>query len=158
MKHDLYEKTMRRLGRMGIKHPTDQIVALAEEIEYYRKKIRDLETYLRKPILNIGGNLERLLQLMTDNPDLPVVPMVDSEVVGGEYGARWMGSWGRATLDRYFRGEERLYFYDENDMEEVLEEAFGCDWMEDATDAAALAMYRTLPWVDCIVVNIDLPE
>lgn len=102
--------------------------------------------------------LAHLLQLMKDNPHLPVVAMVDSEVVGGEYGARWMGSWGRAYIDRYFRGEERLYFYDENDMEDVLEEAFGFDWMEDATDAAALAMYRTLPWVECIVVDIDLPE
>lgn len=102
--------------------------------------------------------LEALLQLMKENPDLPVVPMVDSEVVGGEYGARWMGSWGRAYIDRYWRGEERLYFYDENDTEDVLEETKGWDWMDEATDAEALEVYRGLPWVQCIVVDIGTPE
>ena len=39
---DLYCKTARRLERMGIKDPTAQIVALAEEIEYYRGRVKNL--------------------------------------------------------------------------------------------------------------------
>lgn len=40
---ELYSKTFRRLARVGIKDPTAQILALAEEIERYRAKIYALE-------------------------------------------------------------------------------------------------------------------
>ena len=39
---DLYCRTVRRLERQGVKDPTAQIVALAEEIEYYRGRISSL--------------------------------------------------------------------------------------------------------------------
>ena len=42
----LYEKTTKRLARGGIKDPTNQIIALAEEIEHYRAKIQNLEALL----------------------------------------------------------------------------------------------------------------
>lgn len=45
-KNDLYDKTVKRLARGGIKDPTSQIVALAEEIERYREKIYGLEAVL----------------------------------------------------------------------------------------------------------------
>lgn len=47
MDMDLYEKTVKRLGRVGVKDPTAQIIALAEEIEQYRAKIIGLEALLR---------------------------------------------------------------------------------------------------------------
>ena len=40
---EIYIQTVKRLARMGIKDPTAQIVALAEEIDRYRDKIRRLE-------------------------------------------------------------------------------------------------------------------
>lgn len=39
----IYIQTVKRLARGGIKDPTAQIIALAEEIERYREKIRGLE-------------------------------------------------------------------------------------------------------------------
>ena len=43
---ELYEKTKRRLRRLGAENPADVIVALAEEIEGYRKKIQSMEEYI----------------------------------------------------------------------------------------------------------------
>ena len=43
----IYEKTVQRLARAGVKDPTAQIVFLAEEIERYRSKIRSLEDYIK---------------------------------------------------------------------------------------------------------------
>ena len=40
---DIYTQTVKRLARGGITDPTRQIIALAEEIESYRAKIRHLE-------------------------------------------------------------------------------------------------------------------
>lgn len=39
----LYNRTVRRLARAGIKEPSAQIIALAEEIEHYRARIDWLE-------------------------------------------------------------------------------------------------------------------
>lgn len=41
---EIYTKTVKRLARGGIKDPTAQIIALAEEIDCYRNKIFWLET------------------------------------------------------------------------------------------------------------------
>lgn len=43
---DLYGKTVRRLARCGAHRPSEQIIALAEEIERYRDKIYGLEKQL----------------------------------------------------------------------------------------------------------------
>lgn len=40
---ELYKETKRRLRRIGIENPAEVIVALAEEIDHYRKKIRAME-------------------------------------------------------------------------------------------------------------------
>ena len=45
---EIYEKTVKRLARIGVKDPTAQIVALAEEIEQYRSKIEHLQAYIRE--------------------------------------------------------------------------------------------------------------
>lgn len=39
----LYNQTVKRLARLGAKSQTAQIIALAEEIEYYREKIQRME-------------------------------------------------------------------------------------------------------------------
>lgn len=46
-------------------------------------------------------NLKKLFQLMEENPDLPVIAMVDNDVVA-DYGfARWFASIGRCAAEEY---------------------------------------------------------
>lgn len=67
-------------------------------------------------------NREELFKLMQKNPDLPVVPMVDSEIVADDCGY-WLGSWGSAEVDEYFISEraERVFFKSDGDVFDVLE-------------------------------------
>lgn len=44
--NEIYEKTIKRLARAGVKDPTAQIIYLAEEIEHYRDKIQNLKALL----------------------------------------------------------------------------------------------------------------
>lgn len=60
-KMELYKKTVTRLGRGGIKDPTAQIIALAEEIERYRDKIMNLEAAL----YGLPANSEKQDPLLT---------------------------------------------------------------------------------------------
>ena len=74
---------------------------------------------------------KEFLKLVEENPDLPVVPMVDYEIVGDGYG-RWLGAFGHAYVGEYALYDDRYYddreefkerYYDNND--EDLEERFG---------------------------------
>lgn len=102
--------------------------------------------------------LAQLLDLIKENPHLPVVPMVDREVVADDTWGYWLGSWGIASIERICHGEERYFFYDEHDMEDLVTEKKGWDWYDKATDDEVLEAYRSLPWIKCIVVYIELPE
>ena len=52
----LYEKTAKRMERLGITNPMAQIIYLAAEIEQYREKIHDLEEYIKR--LQSGPTVE----------------------------------------------------------------------------------------------------
>ena len=49
---------------------------------------------MRKEIDIQKEYINGLLELVKQNPDLPILPMVDSEIVGDDGYCRWMGSWG----------------------------------------------------------------
>ena len=68
---------------------------------------------------------EAFLKLIKKNPTLPIVPMVDNEIVGEDYGY-WLGAFGSAEVgeyacwdDRYFtdREEFKERYFDRNDEE-----------------------------------------
>ena len=104
---------------------------------------------------------EQLLQLIKENPDLPVVPMVDYEVCGDYCCTWWMGSWGRSEVTEYYLGEEKVHFRDD-DEEDVLNDLEGCKYghdpqgrnIYDLSDEEWDALYKSIPWTKCIVVYI----
>lgn len=127
-KPDIFSKTYNAVG---------QVPAGAEKEQDYRKE---------------------LFRLIQENPDLPVIPMVDSDVVADDTCCSWAGGWGSARVTRLWLGEERWHEYEPDDLGGAVEEAINdpaCTYpQEELTDEEALAVYNALPWVDCIVVNI----
>ena len=101
-----------------------------------------------------------IIKLIEENPDLPIVPMVDSEVVADD-GGYWLGKWGRCEVTEYYRGREYIHFRDD-DEEDVLNDMVGCKYgydsqgrdIYDLSDAEWDALYKSIPWTKCIVVYI----
>ena len=93
--------------------------------------------------------LDEFIELVRANPDLPVVPMVDGELVADSSFRRWMGSIGSASIERYFVGDDAVYFFDENcrsDVQDCLNDS-RVVWDDDELDdEKALKLYRSLPW------------
>lgn len=108
-------------------------------------------------------NREKLLALLQEHPYLPVIFMVGSEVVAGDDCAYWLGSWGHTEITKYLVGDEKVHFYDEDDQEEICQTLNDRPYSPDYEDAYEraddqnLADYKALPWVEAIVVYIDLP-
>lgn len=50
-----------------------------------------------------------IIKLIEENPELPVVPMVDSDVVADDCGY-WLGKWGRCEITEYYSETMRNCF------------------------------------------------
>lgn len=85
---------------------------------------------------------ETLLKLIKKNPTLPVVPMVDWEVVCDD-GGRWMGSFGHAYVGEYACFRERFY----EDRDEFKE-----DWY-DYHDEALCEKFNYEPFINDVSVE-----
>lgn len=107
---------------------------------------------------NQKEKLEELFRLIKDNTDLPILPMVDSEIVADDGYSRWTASWGNAYVGEYITGNERIWFKDDDDAEEVLNDCVGGIDFYETTDEKVDEEYEKLPWIKAIIVNIDMPE
>lgn len=103
-----------------------------------------------------------LLRLIAENPSLPVVPMVNSEVVADDGYAYWFGSFSNSTVDEYVCVNERFYTRDNQDEIEDYFSNYLCDDYPDMPDEEFYKMIHekveALPWKKAIIVYIDLPE
>ena len=105
--------------------------------------------------------IEEFLQLVKDNPELPIIPMVDQEVVADDNCTWWMGKWGNQKVTSYYMGRDYIHFQDD-DEEDVLADMVGCKYycgpdgrdITDLSDAEWNALYQSIPWTKAIVVFI----
>lgn len=108
-----------------------------------------------------GENLLALLKLMQENPELPVVPMVDGEIPGDDSGY-WLGAWGKARVDEYLltNNHEWMVFKSDDDVFDVLERHLSDEEFEKLpeTEEECRPVYNALPWTKAIIVYIQMPD
>ena len=82
----------------------------------------------------MNQNLKTLIKQINDNPELPIIPMVNGEVCGDDEYAYYIGRWGSSEVGEYTEYDEKVYF-DRDEFEEdyysnnddMLCEEFGYD-------------------------------
>ena len=102
-------------------------------------------------------NKDKLFKLMQEHPELPVIPMVESEVVCDDSYGYWMGSWGDCRIDKFIVTEDRIYFIDA-DKDEILLSLYDWEWVDEVSDEEYEQGYKNINWIDAIIVNINTPE
>lgn len=108
------------------------------------------------------GNRDKLLRLVRENPDLPIVPFVDGEIVCDDFGI-WMGSWGNTRIDEYLIPKnyyDPIMFKSDEDVFYVLEKMLSEEEFDSLpnTEKECMPIYNSLPWIKAIIVNIDSPN
>lgn len=109
-------------------------------------------------------NLDKLFQLIKENPELPIVPMVYSEIVADVCFAFWVGNWGKVEIDKYLITDEHVYLYSLDNEYIILENSDIADKFISRKDYMSMSdkelkqAFENLPWIEAIIVNIDLPE
>ncbi|MDZ5711627.1 hypothetical protein [Jeotgalibacillus haloalkalitolerans] len=108
------------------------------------------------------SNIENLLTLIKENPELEIVPMIATDVCASDDFTSWMGSWGSAKIDEVFHSEERIYFrsIDEEEVEEMFFnqlEVLNPSWSDTYLQEQAEIKAKEVQWEKVITVYIDLP-
>lgn len=103
---------------------------------------------------------KEFIELVKDNPDLPIFAWVDCEVVQGD-SMRWSGQFGNAEVLEYANVEP--YGYNDtpivfkNDTEDYLQHLIDND-LENKTEEELETEIEALDYKKAIFVNVDLPN
>ena len=62
--------------------------------------------------------VEELLNLIKENPELEIIPLVDGNICD-DFCGYFTAKWSKAYVDKYFIDDERIYFID--DCDELIE-------------------------------------
>ena len=105
-------------------------------------------------------NREELLYLIKENPELPVIPIIDSEIGEGGYGCYCLGAFGSAYIDEYIIAanyDERVLLKSDNDVFDTLERYMSDEEFEalPESEEECRPYYDKLPWIKAIIVNIE---
>lgn len=105
--------------------------------------------------------IEHFLKLIKENPDLPIIPMVNGEVTDGE-GSYWIGQWGYAQVDEYIFATRygKMLFKSDDDVFDALECYLTDEELEllPETESECRPFYDKLPWKKAIIVYIEPNE
>lgn len=117
--------------------------------------------------------INRLIALKQEYPDLPILPMIDSDVVQDAGYAWWTGSFSDVTIEEVISSEAREEILireevEEEFIEEVLDDLIeenGNNSVNDVSEAEynlyyALAekIVNDKPWTKVIAVRVTIPD
>ena len=108
-------------------------------------------------------NIEKLLKLIKENPELPIVPMASNDICSDDSGY-WEGEWGNVRIDEFLhcpRGY--IAFRSDDDIFDVLERYLHDDEYErlpeedeyEGWEEKYREVYNSLPWKKAIIVDVE---
>ena len=108
----------------------------------------------------MNDNIKHLIQLMDENPDLPVIPMVGQDIVADCTG-EWVAHFGKAEIKKMcIYGEKVIFREDKNAIKtvEALELEGLIEGRAREESIEKLNGYLDeLEWLEAIIVHIETP-
>lgn len=100
-------------------------------------------------------SIKNLLNLIQENPDLRIIPLVDTECVPGDDFNSWVAGWGKSQIEEVWENpnKDRIYIKSE-DYDVLLDETVD---LGIETDEEARKHVDGYPWEKVIIVRITTP-
>lgn len=111
-------------------------------------------------------NSQKLIQLIQENPELEVLPLVSPYCVPEEGKHYWVSNWGYSSIEEIYVNREKEKIYVKSiDMEELINEKFAIlvenlsaiEFLEisEYWEEEAEKQVNNLPWKKVILVYIE---
>ena len=104
--------------------------------------------------MNKDKSKEKLFKLMQENPELSVIPMVDSDIINKEWLSWYIGRLESPEIDEYLVVDEIIYTKLSDDLWDVLEAVYGEFKVSKMTEEEAAEAYQQLPWIKAIMLYV----
>lgn len=111
---------------------------------------------MKTAMQNQQENVKSLLELVQANPDLRIIPLVDSECVPSDDYGYWVASWGKPEIDDIWADDEKIYCKS-TDYDDLVDRAMDDIQVDDEHQLGILAKAKVdgYEWEKVIVVKID---
>ena len=108
----------------------------------------------------MNKNIKHLIQLMDENPNLPVIPMVGQDIVADCTG-EWVAHFGKAEVKKMCIYGEKVIFREWKNAIKTVEALELEGLTEDRTREESLEKLNgyldELEWLEAIIVHIETP-
>ena len=108
----------------------------------------------------MNENIKHLIQLMEENPDLPVIPMVGQDIVADCTG-EWVAHFGKAEIKKMCIYGEKVIFREEKAAIKTVEALELEGLTEGRTREESIEKLNGyldgLDWLEAIIVHIETP-
>ena len=108
----------------------------------------------------MNDNIKHLIQLMDENPDLPVIPMVGQDIVADCTG-EWVAYFGKAEVKKMCIYGEKVIFREEKNAIKTVEALELEGLTEGRTREESIEKLNgyldELDWLEAIIVHIETP-
>lgn len=113
-------------------------------------------------------NVKKLLKLAAENPNLPIVAMVQYEVVADDSFSYWLGEIEAVDVEELWVSDGRTWTREDAEDESsfIIDEYAPDDVVaqierlpdEKQREQAAMEWIKGLPWMKCIVIFVGTPD
>lgn len=109
----------------------------------------------------MNDKVKKFIKLVQENPELEVISMVDTDVIGDENCSWWYGEIGNSQVRKYITyqlyqdGEQIVFYEDRDDIEEYIKD-HDTDYIR--TDEEIKKYVEAMEWREVIFLDINTPD
>lgn len=104
------------------------------------------------------NNIEKLIKLITENPELPVIPFVGTDIVACDDYNRWVASFGECRVSDFYISDERVYTDMDDLINDIIEEEYFLSEKSDEEIMKLAEKQAHKLMAKVIIVDIDTPD
>lgn len=110
--------------------------------------------------------IEKLIKLHKEHPELPVITMVDTEVVASDEFSFWISRIRAVTIKKYMVADDEVLFYEDMDYDNAwrmydysyIRSKIDQYMSEEEVVDVLVELYEKAPWKEAIIIWVGVND